>query len=139
MSGTIVATGSTIAIKKTIALLLPILAAVESGNNPAAIGDGGRAVGSLQIHKSYWTDACESLGVNWPYSYAKDPDYAVKAAEAYLVRYGRAYENKYGKPATMEILSRLHNGGPEGANPKKKKKYAATSIYWAMVKKKIHN
>lgn len=139
MSGTIVTTSSVFAIKKTIAFLLPILAAVESSNNPAAVGDGGDAIGTLQIHRSYWGDAMEELGEDWPYSYANRPEYAKKAAQAYLVRYGREYKRITGKVPTVEVLARIHNGGPQGWNPEYPKKYAATSKYWTKVKAKIKN
>ena len=36
-------------LETLIALILPVLAMVESNNNPSAVGDNGRAVGVLQI------------------------------------------------------------------------------------------
>jgi hypothetical protein len=46
----------------------------------------------------------------------------------YLNHYGKVYEKKTGKKATCEVLSRIHNGGPNGyKNPK-------TIKYWNKVK-----
>lgn len=114
-----------------IILLLPALIQVESGGKPDAIGDSGQAVGILQIHKEYWQDGCEALGVDWPYSYAKKPEYSKKIAVAYLTKYAKVYEKKTGKKATLEVLAKIHNGGCFGWKKK------ATQKYWEKVKKEL--
>ncbi len=83
---------------------------VESGGDPYAVGDGGRAIGVLQIHRAYWSDATRFLGVDWPYSQARDPVKAAMAVEAYT----RHYARQYGRPWTVETIARIHNGGPTG-------------------------
>lgn len=83
---------------------------VESGGDPEAIGDGGRAIGVLQIHRAYWIDAMKALGRDWPYEDAKDPVKAVAACRAYCWRYARHYN----RPWTAETIARIHNGGPRG-------------------------
>jgi len=86
--------------------LLDAIARVESRNNPAAVGDGGRAVGVYQIHRSYWAKGTEILGVSWDYRDARDPQKARQVVRAYLSYYGR------GK--TLLDMARIHNGGPRG-------------------------
>lgn len=83
---------------------------VESRGDPLAVGDGGRAIGVLQIHKDYWRDATGFLGVDWPYSDARDPVKAAAAVRAYCEHYAKAYN----RPWTAETISRIHNGGPLG-------------------------
>jgi hypothetical protein len=87
-------------------LLLDAIAKVESRNNPASIGDSGRAAGMYQIHRSYWADGTRILGVDWDYRDAKDPQKARQVVRAYLSRYG--------KGRTLLDTARIHNGGPKG-------------------------
>ena len=83
---------------------------VESRGDPEAVGDGGCAIGVLQIHRDYWTDAMRFLGEDWPYQDASDPVKAAMACRAYCEHYARAY----GRPWTAETIARIHNGGPTG-------------------------
>lgn len=101
--------------------LLNAIAIVESNNNDQAIGDGGKALGRYQIHKSYWIDGTTYLKVSWPYSDATD---AKKARQVV-----RAYWKRYGKGKTIEQLARIHNGGLYGYKKK------STIKYWLKVKK----
>lgn len=52
--------------------MLQAVALVESGANPKAIGDGGRAKGAWQMHQAAWTDAYtwqrDHGGKAWPFS-----------------------------------------------------------------------
>jgi hypothetical protein len=86
--------------------LLDAIAVVESRDNPGAVGDHGRAVGVYQIHRSYWAEGTELLGVTWKYGEARDPQKARQVVRAYLSYYGR------GK--TLLDMARIHNGGPRG-------------------------
>jgi hypothetical protein len=86
--------------------LLDAIAVVESRDNPAAVGDHGRALGVYQIHRSYWAEGTEILGVTWEYREARDPEKARQVVRAYLSHYGR------GK--TLLDMARIHNGGPRG-------------------------
>lgn len=88
--------------------VLDAIAVVESGGDPNAIGDGGEALGVLQIHRDYWTDGTRLLGVDWPHQDAFDPVKARCVARAYLSRYQQGY------PTTPETWARIHNGGPCG-------------------------
>jgi len=86
--------------------LLDAIAKVESYHDPDAIGDGGRAAGAYQIHRSYWADGTKFLGVTWDYSLAADPVKAREVVRAYLLHYGRG--------CTLLEMARIHNGGPTG-------------------------
>jgi len=86
--------------------LLDAIAKVESRNDPAAVGDTGRAAGMYQIHRSYWADATRILGVDWEYRDARDPRKARQAVRAYL--------RHYGSGRTLLDMARIHNGGPRG-------------------------
>lgn len=86
--------------------LLDAIAMVESRDNPGAVGDHGRAVGAYQIHRSYWAEGTELLGVTWKYREARDPQKARQVVRAYLSYYGRS--------KTLLDIARIHNGGPRG-------------------------
>jgi soluble lytic murein transglycosylase-like protein len=90
--------------------LLDAIAHVESNNNPNAVGDNGRAIGSYQIHRRYWQDGIRILGVDWKYRDARDPHKARQIVRAYL-RY-------YGKGKSLLDMARIHNGGPNGHKKK---------------------
>lgn len=99
---------------------------VESGKNPKAVGDGGRAIGGLQIWKSCWKDTFEfnpKIGGN--YSNCFNLDYSVKVMEAYFLR----YEKNALKSNDFESLSRCWNGGCGWRKNKSK-----TDGYWFKVK-----
>ena len=96
---------------------------VESGGDPQALGDAGRAVGPYQIHRAYWQDAMRILGQDWPYELARNPDQALQAVYAYTRHYARFHH----RPWTAETISRIHNGGPWGW------KKRATRTYWRKV------
>ena len=111
---TIQATGAT--ENNDLEFLLDAIAHVESDNNPKAVGDNGRAIGSYQIHRRYWQDGIRILGVDWQYRDARDPQKARRVVRAYL-RY-------YGKGKSLLEMARIHNGGPRGHRKKATLKYA---------------
>jgi predicted component of type VI protein secretion system len=93
-------------VEEQMDLLLDAIAKVESHNNPASIGDSGRAAGMYQIHRYYWADATRILGVDWGYQDARDPEKARQVVRAYL--------RHYGSGRTLLDMARIHNGGPRG-------------------------
>ena len=105
--------------------LLAAIKQVESGGNPNAIGDQGRALGVYQIWKSYWQDGVAYVpSIGGCYQDCKDPKYAEFVVRAYLSRYAP----KRGT-VTLEMLARIHNGGPRGyLKP-------ATLKYWVKIQK----
>lgn len=107
---------------KRLALLLALAAAahaappesfwralhlVETGGRRGAIlGDGGKALGPLQIHRGYHADA----RIGGDYSRCADLDYSKRVVSAYLKRYA---PDAWAK-GDVETLARIHNGGPTG-------------------------
>ena len=88
-------------------------------------GDGGAALGPLQIHRACWQDA------NLPgrYEDCADLAYAKRVFAAYMARY--ATERRLGRPVTDEDRARIWNGGPSGWKKK------ATVAYWNKVRKEL--
>jgi hypothetical protein len=95
----------------TIFQVIAILAMIESSNQPNAIGDNGKAIGILQIHRSVVKDVNRIYGTNykWPED-CKDKEKAKDICFKYL--------SYYGKDKTPEQLARIWNGGPNGHNSK---------------------
>lgn len=79
-----------------------------SGRTGPILGDGGKALGPLQIHKACHADS----RVAGPYSRCAELAYSRQVAEAYLQRYAPDAWRK-GDAAT---LARVWNGGPKGAS-----------------------
>jgi hypothetical protein len=77
-----------------------------SGRTGPILGDGGKALGPLQIHKSYHTDS----RVAGDYSRVADLAYSKRVATAYLKRHAPEAWAK----GDVETLARVHNGGPRG-------------------------
>ena len=115
------------------ARLLNALVWVESSRNEKAVGDNGKAVGLLQLHKIYVDDVNRILGKN-RYSYMDrwNPKKSVEMTVVYLKHYGNRYERLTGKKASYEILARIHNGGPNGW------KKAGTTKYWHKVREHLN-
>ena len=112
--------------------LVNAIATVESGGDSKAIGDGGKALGMFQLHKVYVQDVNRILKRKaYTYEDRMNPKKSREMTIVYLKYYGWVYESKTGKPATLEVLARIHNGGPNGwAKP-------ATEKYWLKVKKAL--
>lgn len=108
------------------ALLLSALIAVESGGNPHAIGDQGRAYGILQIHANVVHDVNRVKGTRYVHKDAFDPVKARAICEAYLSHY--ATPARLGRVPTNADKARVWNGGPTGH------KKSATLSYWQRVK-----
>lgn len=109
----------------TISNLISALIIVESSGNDMAIGDNGRAIGPLQIHKAVVLDVNRITGSHYRHQDMTNRAQARAVCEAYLKHYGRG--------ASTEQLARRWNGGPSGDRK------AATETYWNKVKKQINN
>jgi hypothetical protein len=103
--------------------LIAALITVESNGNDMAIGDGGRAIGALQIHKSVVIDANRIAGTSYTHQQMTNRIAARRVCEIYLTHYG--------KGCTTEQLARRWNGGPTGDRK------SATITYWNKVKKHL--
>jgi hypothetical protein len=96
--------------RSDIERLLDAIAHVESRCDPNRVGDGGKALGVYQIHRDYWEEGTEILGVDWPHRDAIDPQKARRVVKAYLLYYG--------KGKSLLDMARIHNGGPRGCTKK---------------------
>ena len=91
------------------------LAQIESGGDDSAVNVSEGAHGRYQIRQCYLDDANEVLRASYTLADMHDPAKAALVVEAYLRRYGSAYEARTGNEATAVDLARIHNGGPRGA------------------------
>lgn len=104
--------------------LISALIVVESGGRDNAVGDQGRAIGPLQIHRGVVLDVNRFTGSNY-----RHQDMTNRAAARAVCQ---AYLEHYGKGCTTEQLARKWNGGGPSGDKKK-----ATEAYWAKVKKHL--
>ena len=109
--------------------LVDAIGMVESGLDPNAIGDNGKAVGILQIHKTYVDDVNRILGRKvFTYEDRKDVGKSYTMAFVYLNYYGRRYKSITGNDPTPEVYARIHNGGPNGWKKDATKDYGALCV-----------
>ena len=104
---------------------------VESGGDVDAIGDGGDAVGCLQIHMCVIVDVNRVYGTNFTSQDRYDKFKSFTIAELYLTHY--ASVKRLGHEPTLEEYARMWNGGPNGH------KKDSTIKYWQKVQKTIKN
>ena len=94
-----VASVTVIAVKEyTLDETLAAIRMVESGNDPSAVGDGGRAIGCYQVWESYWKDAVQFSGLGGNYRDCFKPDYADRVVREYMKRY--CTEKRLGRKPT---------------------------------------
>jgi hypothetical protein len=103
--------------------LISALIAVESSGNDLAIGDQGRAIGPLQIHRAVVVDVNRFTGSHYRHSEMTNRTIARNVCQAYL--------EHYGKGCTTEQLARKWNGGPTGDRK------TATLGYWRKVEAQL--
>ena len=106
--------------------LINALVRVESGGRASVVGDNGRAVGVLQIHKCVIDDVNKFSKTKYTYADRANPTKSREICKKYLLRYA-------GANATNEHYARVWNGGPKGHTKK------ATVKYWNKVKKAMAN
>ncbi len=116
-------TRNTLQTMTTISNLISALIIVESSNNDLAVGDQGKAIGCLQIHRGVVQDVNRITGSHYKHSEMTNRVAARAVCEAYL--------KAYGKGKTTEQQARIWNGGPTGDRK------SATEAYWAKVKKHL--
>lgn len=116
-------TRNTFQTMTTISNLISALIIVESSGNDQAIGDNGRALGPLQIHRGVVLDVNRITGSNYRHSEMTNRAAARAVCQAYL--------EHYGKGKTLEQQARIWNGGPTGDRKQ------ATVAYWRRVQKAI--
>jgi hypothetical protein len=116
------------------ALLIAALIQVESGGDTNAIGDGGNAVGCLQIWEGVVQDVNRIKGTNFTHDEMFDEGTARYVCYVYLRHYGKAYTKRTGEEPTMETYARIWNGGYHGLFRNKQ----ATDSYWEKVRKELY-
>jgi len=89
-----------------------------SGRLGPIVGDGGDALGPLQIHRGYHSDS----RVKGPYSNCSSLSYSSTVVRAYMGRY--ATKRRLGRAPTPVDIARMHNGGPNGHKKKATLGYA---------------
>ena len=104
--------------------LITALIIVESSGNDQAIGDNGRALGPLQIHRGVVQDVNRITGSHYKHSEMTNRVAARAVCQAYLTHYG--------KGKSTEEQARIWNGGPQGHHKKQ-----ATEAYWNKVRKHL--
>lgn len=116
----------------TAAALAPLFAAIAQVES----ADGATSANIYQITEAYVDDVnrIRALGdtavwVSHPYDYADvcDRGYAQAMMTAYWRHYAPRAAKRLGRPVDFEMLARIHNGGPRGAEKK------ATEKYWRKV------
>ena len=107
----------------TISNLISALIIVESSGNDQAIGDQGRAIGCLQIHKAVVLDVNRITGSNYRHSEMTNRVAARAVCEAYLKHY--VTEKRIGRKPTVADFAKVWNSGPEGFKKTCSDKYAA--------------
>lgn len=106
--------------EKQATSLVASIIEVESGGDPNAIGDGGKAVGVLQIHPIMVREVNRILQrEEYTCSDRLDP---VRSVDMFWV-----YTNHYSPRASAEVIARRWNGGPDGDRE------PATIPYWRKV------
>lgn len=91
-----------------------ILKWVESEYQPDAIGDDGKALGILQIHKVAIDDVNRIYGTSYKHSDAFTVKCAEEIFELYVTYWTKKLEEREGRKATNKDIVRIWNGGPKG-------------------------
>ena len=112
----------------TNAVLLAAVMMTESGGRNIT-GDGGRAVGPLQVHAGAVADVNRAFRTRFTHADMGDRVKAAQVFDCYLWLY--ATPKRIGRPVTNEDRARIWNGGPQGWRRK------ATGGYWERVKAKM--
>lgn len=127
----------------TFANLLDAMEYVESKGKADAVGDGGAAVGSFQIHKIYVDDVNRIIakrGLRTPdftYDDRLDPFKSRIMVTIYTeeytdIRAGQIFQNTF-KIERFEKAARNHNGGPWGWRKE------STIAYWELVRARLES
>jgi hypothetical protein len=103
--------------------LISALIIVESSGNDQAIGDNGRALGPLQIHRGVVLDVNRITGSHYRHQDMTNRVAARAVCEAYLKHY--VTEKRIGRKPTVADFAKVWNSGPEGFKKTCSDKYAA--------------
>ena len=84
---------------------------VESANNPLAIGDNGKAVGIVQIHKIVVDDINRFARTDYTYEDRTCPQKSKEMFMLYVTHWGEYYTRKTGRELTHRVVCDIWNGG----------------------------
>lgn len=91
-------------------ILVAAIAAIETGSTGPIPGDGGRAIGPLQIHQCVIDEVNRLEKTSLKLSDMTDPSYSSYVCRLYLVYWASRMDHD---PSVSE-LARIWNGGPYG-------------------------
>ena len=112
-------------------LLLAALTIVESGGDDKAVGDNGKAFGSLQIHKAVVDDVNRIYRLEYTHKEMYNRSKARNVCALYLRHWGKMYKRETGLDPGYEIYARIWNGGPIGWKKK------STKNHWLKIKREL--
>ena len=88
------------------------LSYIESNHTYNAIGDSGKAIGILQIHKCVIDDVNRiRKTTNFKYSHRKSPAYSRLIARIYLHHYTKSFKRNFHRAPSASELAMMWNGG----------------------------
>lgn len=96
----------------TNAILAAALILVESGGNNGAVGDGGRAIGPLQVHHEVVLDVNRCFRTRFTHRGMTNRADAIAVLDRYLWMY--AQPGRIGRAVSNADRARIWNGGPDG-------------------------
>jgi len=121
--------------------LITALVKTESNGNAAAIGDRGKALGILQIHKVMVNDFNRISGKNYKHSDMFDKAKSLETARTVLGFYSKYIETTTGRKATQKELAFIWNGGgaswTRASNPINDTKQRNLERYWNKIAKNL--
>jgi hypothetical protein len=113
---------------------LDSVAMIESGFNPNAVGDKGKALGAYQLHEDAWIDACKWMehnddgqfrdGFSWMTGHindqwkvrAKDPVISRIVAKNYFLLLHYRFQKRGIKPTDLQLYMAYNMGFGGAAN-----------------------
>jgi len=117
------------------------LCRLESGMRPDAVGDGGRDLGILQMHRCMVDEANRVGGFSFKHRDAFDPAKARRMASAILRYYDRVIHQTVGRGATAKELAYIWNGGASSwrraTNPVDDKKQRRLESYYSKLSRQL--
>lgn len=118
-------------------VLIAALIAVESGGDTKAIGDGGKAVGCLQIHPIFVEDVNRIMGgEHFFLSDRLDRMKSIEMAKIWLAYYKGKAEEKYGFEPVYAEMAVIFNRGYKGYQEPHVD--VSTDKYWLKVEKALN-
>ena len=94
-----------------ITAIMNVLIWVESNNNPSAVGDNGKAIGILQIHKDCVEDINDTYYTVLMHEDMLSEKLSKEIFVLYLKHGWRVFKKKHHHDPSEEDLVRMWNGG----------------------------